>query len=88
MSTGSTQTSRNRFSQEQFLDLSVMVPRAGGDVERAVEAFERAVELKVTQDRLLELSKALREEVLALVPSGSHREGRNGQETKAQGEIG
>ena len=70
MSTGSTKTSRNRFSQEQFLDLSVMVPRASGDVKRAVETFERVVDLKATQDRLVELSKALREEVLALVPSG------------------
>ena len=75
MSTGSTKTSRNRFSQVQFLDLSVMVPRASGDVERAVDTFERVIELKVTQDRLLELSKALREEVLALVPLGLTGEG-------------
>ena len=46
-----------------------MVPRAASDIERAVELFGRAAELKVTQDRLLELSNTLREEVLALVPT-------------------
>ena len=69
MSTGSTKTSRNRFNQKQFLDLAIMVPRAASNIERVVELFGRAAELKVTQDRLLELSKTLREEVLALVPT-------------------
>ena len=67
-STGSTKTSRNRFNQEQFLDLSIMIPQSESGLKEAVYMFDNVAELKKRQDRLLELSKVLREEVLDLIP--------------------
>ena len=67
-STGSTKTSRNRFNQEQFLDLAIMIPQSENGIKEAVDMFDNVAELKKRQDQLLKLSKALREEVLDLIP--------------------
>jgi type I restriction enzyme M protein len=71
MSTGSTKTSRNRFNQKLFVNLTIQRPREDADLARVVQLLDRADELRRDQQRLLELSKGLREGVFALLPEAA-----------------
>lgn len=66
-STGSTKTSRNRFSQKLFLELRLQIP-LGTDLEEAVVALDRATRLRTSQERMINAVKALREGVFGLLP--------------------
>jgi type I restriction enzyme M protein len=67
-STGSTKKSRNRFNEDEFADLSVQVPQALDGLRAAVDMLDTASAVKRYQDRLLALTKSLREEALRMLP--------------------
>lgn len=70
-STGSTKQSRNRFNEKKFLDMIIPVPVQPEGLRQAVEMLDTAFGMKRHQERLLELSKRLREDVLNLLPSSA-----------------
>lgn len=67
-STGSTKTSRNRFNEEEFLDLIVQVPKTAADLRAAVDLLDKVSDLKRRQQSLLEMTKSFREEVFRMLP--------------------
>jgi hypothetical protein len=70
-STGSTKTSRNRFNQNLFKELTLQRPRKPEDVAKIVNLLDRADELRTGQQRLLDLAKAVREGVFTMLPGPS-----------------
>lgn len=69
-STGSTKTSRNRFNEKLFLNLTIHIPKSSGDLRRAVEMLDRAADLRIQQKRLVDLTENLRKGVFQLIPGG------------------
>jgi type I restriction enzyme M protein len=67
-STGSTKTSRNRFNEALFENLTVQVPTKAADLKRAVELLDRTGEMRAEQKRLVELAEQLRQGVSGLLP--------------------
>lgn len=67
-STGSTKTSRNRFNEALFENLTIQVPTKAADLRRAVELLDRTGEMRAEQKRLVELAEQLRQGVSGLLP--------------------
>lgn len=67
-STGSTPTSRNRFNEEEFLDLAVRLPATSKLLLDAVTTLDSIADLRREQEKLLDLTKLYREESLRLLP--------------------
>jgi type I restriction enzyme M protein len=67
-STGSTKTSRNRFNQNLFKELTIQRPRKPEDLGKIVKLLDRADELRTGQQRLLELAKTVREGIFTMLP--------------------
>ena len=67
-STGSTKTSRNRFNEEEFLDLIIQVPKTATDLRAAVNLLDKVSDLKRRQQSLLEMTKSFRENVFRMLP--------------------
>jgi type I restriction enzyme M protein len=67
-STGSTKTSRNRFNEILFLDVTVNLPTSTEELVEANRILDRACELRAHQKRLAELTETLQEEVFQLLP--------------------
>lgn len=70
-STGSTQTSRNRFHADDFLSLSIKVPKKKESLREIVKLLERATTLKFEQERLEEEADELLDNVGRLLPGPS-----------------
>ena len=68
-STGSTQKSRKRFNQKQFLQMEIEIPSNGEDLCSIVAMLDRADDLRRQQDRLSDLTENLREGVLGMLPN-------------------
>lgn len=66
LSTGSTKTSRNRFSQTRFLQLEIELPIEG--LEEIVAVLDEVAALKRQQEELLGLMKEMREGVALMLP--------------------
>jgi type I restriction enzyme M protein len=62
-STGSTKTSRNRFNEALFENLTVHIPKSRDDLKRVVELLDRAGELRVQQKQLVDLAEQMRKSV-------------------------
>ena len=67
-STGSTQTSRNRFNQRLFFDLPIRLPTDGADLEGAVILLEKAGEMRREQERLKNAAAAFWDSSHSLIP--------------------
>jgi type I restriction enzyme M protein len=68
-STGSTKTSRNRFNEALFENLTIHVPKKAADLKRVVELLDHAAELRIQQKRLVDLAEEMRKGVFAMLPS-------------------
>lgn len=69
LSTGSTNTSRNRLSQELFRDMEIPLPQSWPDLAIVVNLLEEADALRREIEGMTELSKDFRDGVLDLLPS-------------------
>lgn len=69
LSTGSTKTSRNRFKEDRFLEMTILMPRSDEIVRDMVVMLNRADALRAQQQSLLERVKELREGIGRLLPS-------------------
>ena len=67
-STGSTQTSRNRFNQRLFVDLPIRLPTNVTDLARAVTLLETAGAMRREQARLVDTAKAFWDSSHSLIP--------------------
>lgn len=67
-STGSTKTSRNRFNERLFENITIRVPTRASDLKHAVDLLDRAGEMRGEQKRLVELAEQLRKGVSGLLP--------------------
>lgn len=72
-STGSTQTSRNRFNQKQFLQLEIEFPTNREDLRSVVEMLDKADALRRQQDHLVALTENFRKGVLDMLPKSPGR---------------
>jgi type I restriction enzyme M protein len=68
ISTGSTTTSRNRFMQNAFLQLTVEVPKIGTDLSRVVQIMDAALDLSIGAQVLADDSRMVHERVGSLLP--------------------
>jgi len=66
-STGSTKTSRNRFNQKQFIEMTVEIPATEEELRRSVDLLDAASSLRSEQTLALKLAKDLRDGVHALL---------------------
>ncbi|AFC45930.1 N-6 DNA methylase [Mycobacterium intracellulare] len=67
-SSGSTKTSRNRFKQESFNALPVMVPEKADDLARYVTLLDRLDTLRRFANEVLEGEKMLRQAIATQLP--------------------
>lgn len=67
-STGSTKTSRNRFNQKLFMDLTVQLPTNPEELKKVVHLLGAAGALRAEQESALVLSKKLREGAHRMLP--------------------
>jgi type I restriction enzyme M protein len=67
-STGSTKTSRNRFNEKLFAELTVQMPDSETDLTHIVDLLDRASELRQEQKRLAELTDHLKNGVFEMLP--------------------
>jgi type I restriction enzyme M protein len=67
-STGSTKTSRNRFNEKLFADLTIHIPVSKADLSHVVTLLDRATELRQEQKRLAQLTERLKDGVFELLP--------------------
>ena len=67
-STGSTKTSRNRFNEKLFANLTVHMPVSETDLSHVVTLLDRATELRQEQKRLSELTDNLKNGVFEMLP--------------------
>lgn len=67
-STGSTKTSRNRFNEKQFLDLTIHLPEGKQALKSVIGLLTKSSEMRKDQERLFELTKAFRDNVLGMLP--------------------
>ncbi len=68
-STGSTKTSRNRFNEKQFLEMTIHLPKGKQALEGVIDLLSKSSEMKREQERLFELTKTFRDNVLGMLPS-------------------
>jgi restriction endonuclease S subunit len=66
--TGSTKKSRSRFSQEQFFNLKIKIPKSQDGIRNIVALMDKANTLRANQQLLLESMKDLRDGVAQLIP--------------------
>jgi type I restriction enzyme M protein len=67
-STGSTKTSRNRFNEKLFADLTIHIPASETDLSHIVILLDRATELRQEQKHLALLTDHLKDGVFELLP--------------------
>ena len=67
-STGSTQESRKRFSEKDFLKTEIEVPNNGNEIELLVGALDNLDRLRIQQQSLLEMSHNALDGALGLLP--------------------
>ena len=67
-STGSTKTSRNRFNESLFENLTVRIPNKPADLKNAVDLLDRAGEFRAQQKQLVDLAEQMRKSVFAMLP--------------------
>lgn len=70
-STGSTQESRKRFNEKDFLQLSIRLPSKANELASLVETLNNLDALRKQQARLLEMSQELMDGTLGLLPKPS-----------------
>jgi len=66
--TGSTKKSRSRFSQEDFLKLSIKIPKTIEGIRDIVALMNKANDLRANQQRLIESIKNLRDGISQSIP--------------------
>ena len=67
-STGSTQESRKRFNEKDFLKTEIEVPNNGNEIELLVGALDNLDRLRIQQQSLLEMSHNALDGALGLLP--------------------
>jgi type I restriction enzyme M protein len=68
MSTGSTRTSRNRFMQDEFAGLTVLVPSNTAELRQIVESYELVARLKAVTKDMSDLARGFQGSTARLLP--------------------